>query len=175
MLICTRGTCKYGISGNQCRYRHPKICKKLASHGTQGENGCTLGKRCSMFHPIVCKNSLKKNECLIQTCKFLHIKGTRRIKETSQPPQFTPPTATVNFQSKNGSPQRKDINQPRNGPQHQKVQHEDAPPYILKASDQDQLLGMRQDLAHLIRIIESQTMLSNSLLQDKVRSQGQTA
>lgn len=80
-LVCRyfrRGTCKHGLRGADCRYKHPQMCRKFTQHGTRQPNGCNLGKRCKQFHPLMCLDSLKTSECFNEKCSFNHIKGTRR-------------------------------------------------------------------------------------------------
>ena len=87
VAICSfyrKGICKHGSAGKECKFRHPKVCKKLVNHGNRGELGCKVGGKCTMFHPFVCRNSQRYMECLNEHCRFLHIKGTRRTaKEPS--------------------------------------------------------------------------------------------
>jgi hypothetical protein len=61
-----------------CNFRHPRPCKKLVQHGTNEQRGCTLGKDCSDYHPIMCRDSLTKGVCLNELCRRTHIKGTKR-------------------------------------------------------------------------------------------------
>ena len=73
-----RGTCKHGLRGAECRYQHPRMCRKYIEHGTRQPNGCTLGIKCKQFHPLMCLDSMRKSECFDENCSFHHIKGTRR-------------------------------------------------------------------------------------------------
>ena len=73
-----KGTCRHGISGKDCKFTHPKMCRKFTKHGTRQPHGCNKGKRCEQFHPAMCINSLRKSECYNEHCSFLHIKGTIR-------------------------------------------------------------------------------------------------
>ena len=101
------------------------MCKKFHNHGVDRRSGCTLGKKCSSFHPKVCFSSLFKKSCLKKNCRFHHIKGTRRteiISAVSDHPSphtasFTPASPdslnqqvlstpkcnTINFKKKNCS------------------------------------------------------------------------
>ena len=72
-MVC-RGM--YGISGNGCKYCHPKPCKKLLNHGIRGTNGCEKGNQCEFLHPRMCHNSLFKKACFNSQCKDRHIRGT---------------------------------------------------------------------------------------------------
>ena len=58
-----RGTCKHGLRGTECRYSHPKMCRKFVQHGTRQPTGCNLGQRCKFFHPLMCLDSLRNSEC----------------------------------------------------------------------------------------------------------------
>ena len=71
-----QGRCMYGISGNGCKYRHPKPCKKLLNHGIRGTNGCENGNQCEFLHPRMCRNSLFKKACFNSQCKDRHVRGT---------------------------------------------------------------------------------------------------
>lgn len=82
-----KGVCKYGISVKDCKFGHPKPCRKYLSHGFRGENGCNLNSKCTMFHPTLCRNSLRKHECFVETCRFINITGTRRKREAQTPPR----------------------------------------------------------------------------------------
>ena len=72
--------CRHGITGKDCAFRHPKPCKKYLSFGDKQKNGCNKGRNCENFHPKMCRNAMNKGECLKENCKFMHIKGTKRIK-----------------------------------------------------------------------------------------------
>ena len=81
--------CKYGISGKKdgegvCPYSHPKLCKKLIEHGNRGQRGCTKGDNCELFHPKMCHRSLRDRTCINPSCKFMHVKGTKRSDLTIQ-------------------------------------------------------------------------------------------
>lgn len=81
-----RGHCKYGVSGKGCSYGHPKPCQKYVSHGPRDERGCTLGRNCPIYHPVLCRNSVQKRECFKEECKLTHIKGTKRQQARVQSP-----------------------------------------------------------------------------------------
>ena len=78
-----KGICKHGIKGQNCKYDHPKTCRKLLMHGNKGTRGCKEGRDCNDFHPRMCANSIKMGECYQQNCPFMHIKGTKRIQKPS--------------------------------------------------------------------------------------------
>lgn len=73
-----KGKCKYGITGKDCRFKHPKICTKLLRHGNKSPKGCNAGTKCNMFHPRMCSSSIRKGECFNTNCTFTHVKGTKR-------------------------------------------------------------------------------------------------
>jgi hypothetical protein len=85
--ICSfyrKGTCRYGISGKGCPKSHPAPCRKLLTHGTHNVRGCKKGKGCEKFHPKMCISSMNHGECLLETCRLRHVRGTKR--------HFTPKT-----------------------------------------------------------------------------------
>ena len=63
-----RGICKHGLRGVECRYQHPRMCRKFIEHGTRKPNGCTLGKSCKQFYPLICFDSLPKAEFYDENC-----------------------------------------------------------------------------------------------------------
>ena len=72
------GNCKHGLKGRECNYSHPKMCRKFTQHGTNKQRGCTQGKKCKDFHPKMCFDSIQKGECYSESCRFAHVKGTKR-------------------------------------------------------------------------------------------------
>ena len=92
-----KGTCKYGIVGRDCKFSHPKACRRFMEHGIKNKRGCKLGTQCRWFHPTLCKSSLANYECLVDSCKQLHVKGTRRQRAPGTQHTTTPidtPTST---------------------------------------------------------------------------------
>jgi len=80
-----RTRCKYGVSGKKegegsCPYFHPKPCKKLMEHGNRGPRGCKKGEQCNLFHPQMCHSSLRQRICIDPSCKFNHVRGTKRTQ-----------------------------------------------------------------------------------------------
>ena len=65
-------------SGKVCSFKHLEICKRFVKHGGEGRLGC---EGCEKFHPKLCRNSKDTKKCLIQNCKFRHLKGTQRKPE----------------------------------------------------------------------------------------------
>ena len=72
------GNCKHGLKGRKCQFLHPKMCRKFTQHGTNKQRGCNKGKKCKDFHPKMCFDSIRKGECFSESCRFFHIKGTKR-------------------------------------------------------------------------------------------------
>ena len=77
-----KGKCKYGIKGRNCKFDHPKACRKFMKHGTRARVGCQKGRNCLFFHPKMCFDSLRKGECFNKMCQLTHVKGTKRNAET---------------------------------------------------------------------------------------------
>ena len=73
-----KGSCIHGISGENCNFAHPEVCRKFTQHGTRQPRGCKRGKKCHFFHPTMCIHSLRKGECKNQRCSYRHVQGTRR-------------------------------------------------------------------------------------------------
>ena len=103
-----KGTCKYGRKGTGCLYDHPKPCKKLMRHGNKAPRGCINGGRCSDYHPRMCAMSIKKGECFAPNCQYVHVKGTKRKKETSNKTTTKPVYSNLNEKNQNH------INKPKN-------------------------------------------------------------
>ena len=81
-------TCPHGRKGDQlvngkpCPKNHPPTCTRFVSHGTTRRVGCTKGKDCPRYHPPICRGSELKRECLDQKCDRIHLKFTKRARET---------------------------------------------------------------------------------------------
>lgn len=100
-----QGRCRYGISGKKdgdCPYSHPKACQRFLTNGSNGRRGCSKND-CQLFHPNICNSSMKDRTCFRVNCKYLHLKGTKRSREseveaTRSPspliPQNTPPSSS---------------------------------------------------------------------------------
>ena len=83
LTICPeykKGTCRHGISGKGCAFSHPKPCSRYLRHGTQKGIGCKRGASCTRFHLPLCKSSAERRECLDESCKQMHLLGTKRKK-----------------------------------------------------------------------------------------------
>lgn len=71
-------TCRYGISGKGCLFSHPRPCARFMKHGMDRRIGCTKGRYCKDYHPIICRESLFRRFCDNRECKYTHLKGTRK-------------------------------------------------------------------------------------------------
>ena len=90
--ICYRykqGRCPHGKSGNKivlgktCNYLHPQKCLKHCRFGQDKDQGCN--GPCELFHPILCRNSLRYKTCYKQNCTFAHLSGTERYEKQTFP------------------------------------------------------------------------------------------
>jgi len=88
--ICTRykhGNCPHGLAGNRmvkganCGKPHPHFCFRYRKHGTDKEKGCSNGKECKYFHPIICKTSLKGEKCTKDVCSHIHLSRFPKVKK----------------------------------------------------------------------------------------------
>lgn len=79
--------CKYGISGKGCDYTHPKLCRKFIAFGHKHLKGCTAGSNCPLFHPKMCHCSMNTGECYKEECRFMHRKGTKRVRKSATTPE----------------------------------------------------------------------------------------
>ena len=114
-----QGRCVHGVSGKKegnCRFNHPKPCRKFLANGTNRRRGCIRGENCTNFHPQMCFASLKERVCLRNDCKFMHIKGTKRYGE---PEGLQPPREQV--PSWNPPPLMDSTSHARNQTQHQRA------------------------------------------------------
>ncbi|KAK8373218.1 hypothetical protein O3P69_015546 [Scylla paramamosain] len=50
-------------------------------HGLDKKLGCTLGRRCQDYHPIICRNAIWTQTCFEEKCRYPHPKGTTRKRE----------------------------------------------------------------------------------------------
>ena len=77
-VVCTfyeKGKCKHGRKGKNCKFLHPKMCRKLLEHGTKKKRGCTRND-CPDHHPPMCETSLKNGTCFKSACKRRHVRNT---------------------------------------------------------------------------------------------------
>ena len=88
-------SCRHGWSGKKkvngkvCTRSHPPKCRKYCNYGSMKKYGCQQGTKCRYFHPPICKSSELKHECLKTSCKFQHLRNTRRSLETGENPSQT--------------------------------------------------------------------------------------
>ena len=69
--------CQHGRVGSDCRYSHPKMCRKYIKN-SYNNNGCTKGAKCKFFHPKLCHNSIDFFNCDKVYCNFYHLVGSHR-------------------------------------------------------------------------------------------------
>ena len=90
IIVCNhykQHRCKFGLTGRDCPYVHPKLCIRYKTNGLDPVKGCKKGNKCTYFHPPICYGSDRRRECLNLECKRLHLKGTRRYPSTDQQQQ----------------------------------------------------------------------------------------
>ena len=100
--ICNKykkGTCRHGLKGTKivdgkpCSFDHPKRCFQYCKFGLGGKLGCRWGRECRYFHPVLCKSSVNSRKCLVETCTYVHLKGTKRNE--SSPDYHQPHSSQV--------------------------------------------------------------------------------
>ena len=64
--------------GSDCRYSHPKMCRKYIKCGYNNIYGCTRGANCKFFHPKLCHNSVDFFKFDKVYCNYYHLVGTLR-------------------------------------------------------------------------------------------------
>ncbi len=57
--------------------------------GEKSSKGCKIGFKCLLFHPRMCHSSINNGECYKEDCRFMHRKGTKRVKGTASQIQPT--------------------------------------------------------------------------------------
>ena len=73
--VCTfyeKGTCKHGRNGKNCKFLHPKMCRKYLTHGNKKRGGCNKND-CPDHHRPMCNSSLKSETCFQTSCKRRHV------------------------------------------------------------------------------------------------------
>ena len=79
--------------GDKCNYAHPAKCLDYCRYG---RDGCSGGyRKCKLLHPVLCRSSLRYNQCFDESCTLAHLRGTNRKRESFP---------TRNHQSSNGGP-----------------------------------------------------------------------
>ena len=83
------GNCPHGLNGKRvvdgakCSKAHPHHCYRWRKAGSDSSRGCTEGKNCRYFHPIVCKLSAKGQRCDREGCSYMHVQLAPRLKKKS--------------------------------------------------------------------------------------------
>ena len=98
------GPMRYGVSGRSggtCPFIHRKVCRAYQLYGSDKRKGCTKKENCDYWHPPLCYNSVNTRECLNEKCRFWHLKGTVRSRETEN--NASQPEAPHNPQTTNQS------------------------------------------------------------------------
>lgn len=106
--VCVKyrhGNCPHGWSGKRkagpvkaCSKQHPPVCWKFRKFGSKAKGGCKLGKKCTKFHPIVCKISASGESCTRRDCSRIHLLSAPKMTPGSQTPThtgFAPNTAST--------------------------------------------------------------------------------
>lgn len=85
-----RNNCQHGkdgkteIDGETCTKLHPKKCFAWCKAGNDSKFGCSKGKECTYYHPILCRNSIRYRRCTNSLCTFSHLKFTKRYNNTNR-------------------------------------------------------------------------------------------
>ena len=92
-------TCKFYANGrcnknNDCKFLHPRICRKFNQFGNKQDNAKGCQGNCGFFHPNACRSSLKDRTCAYKECRFYHLSGTKNTI-------YTKPTGPRNSARKN--------------------------------------------------------------------------
>ena len=74
--------CKFGRTGKDCKFSHPKICINFMKNGSKG---CDKNESCEFLHPDMCKTSLEGNKCASKRCFLGHIQGSRVVNSDIPP------------------------------------------------------------------------------------------
>ena len=153
-VICekyVKNCCPHGISGTRkingrkCEKDHPRACPRWLKNGPR-KYGCNR-RNCKLFHPVLCRYSVRSRRCENLACTYVHIAYTRRWPASED--EFQSHTnntgAGTQEQTTNG-----DINSYQNPPaenrQQSYSQHQAAHDQNLENSYLAQLItDMRQD------------------------------
>ena len=77
-----KNCCPHGISGTRkingrnCGKDHPRACPRWLRNGSK-KYGCTR-KKCKLFHPVLCRYSVRTRRCENLACTYVHIANTKR-------------------------------------------------------------------------------------------------
>lgn len=83
------GNCPHGLNGRKridgakCSKAHPSYCYKWRKAGSDPIRGCTEGRNCRYFHPIVCKLSAKGQRCEKEECSYLHLQRAPKKRKST--------------------------------------------------------------------------------------------
>ena len=83
-LLYSKNQCPHGatgkikIDGKICSDPHPRKCLKFCRYGNKKGRGCQKARSCPMYHPILCKFSVRHGECRNRECTFTHLRHTKR-------------------------------------------------------------------------------------------------
>lgn len=105
-----------------------------------------------MFHPRMCNNSIRKGECLVESCRYMHVKGTKRTAQTQ-------PSTKKELVTAQGSPPTVLQSSTQ---QSQNLTPSPTPPVS------ENFLGvmteLRTDMGNLFKAMQAQNSLLSSLL-----------
>ena len=79
-----KNSCPHGISGKRkvdgqvCNKDHPKGCLKYLRSGKRGCNKANKNNKCQLFHPVLCRYSVRDRRCTNLQCTFVHLSRTKR-------------------------------------------------------------------------------------------------
>ena len=150
--------CKYGLSGRDCSYAHPKLCNRYKINGCDPVRGCKKGNNCTFLHPSLCYGSERKRECFNMDCKRLHLKGTRRYtfdqttteQQTRQQAASTkqlPTRPTIPL------PDHQPHNAWSNGPPHQIEKQQTSTTESFLLQQMQQMQQVQQQILHMLKTI----------------------
>ena len=77
-----KNCCPHGISGTRkingrkCDKYHPRACPRWLLNGPRRQ-GCT-SRNCKLFHPVLCRYSVRSRRCENLACTYVHISQTKR-------------------------------------------------------------------------------------------------
>ena len=94
-MKCPHGlTGKREIDGARCRHNHPPRCHRYCKFGSKHRLGCSKGKSCRYYHPVICKFSLRDRKCFNPDCSYTHLKGTARYDTEDREDTYNHPERT---------------------------------------------------------------------------------
>ena len=70
-----RKCCKFYKSETQCKFAHPALCNQFVKTGK-----CNNPEMCkNLYHPPLCKFSVRNQSCLQDKCKFFHLRSQQNF------------------------------------------------------------------------------------------------